>query len=108
MLPHFIIPQAGLVYAVATEDMDALTFGTPRLLRNLMASQSQNLNVSEFDLSKALEVRGGGGRRKGGRCEGGHIHMELDLKHGLQGARRGGQGGARLILCRTSPGARGP
>jgi hypothetical protein len=30
--------QAGLVYAVATEDMDALTFGTPRLIRHLMAS----------------------------------------------------------------------
>ena len=62
LLPPF---KAGLVYAVATEDMDALTFGTPRLLRNLMASQSQNLNVSEFDLSKALEVRGGWGWERG-------------------------------------------
>ena len=33
--------KGGLVYAVATEDMDALTFAAPRLLRNLMAPQSQ-------------------------------------------------------------------
>ena len=50
--------QADLVYAVATEDMDALTFGSPRLLRHLMASKTQNLPVVEFELSKALEVRG--------------------------------------------------
>ena len=60
-LPH---PQAGLVYAVATEDMDALTFGAPRLLRHLMASQSQNLPVAEFDLSRALEVGHFLGRRR--------------------------------------------
>jgi hypothetical protein len=31
--------KAGVVYAAATEDMDCLTFGAPRLIRNLMASQ---------------------------------------------------------------------
>ncbi len=31
------LAQAGLVYGVATEDMDALTFGCPRLIRHLMA-----------------------------------------------------------------------
>ncbi len=35
--------------------MDALTFGTPRLVRHLMAS-TKNEEVSEFELSKALEV----------------------------------------------------
>jgi flap endonuclease-1 len=31
--------KAGLVYGAATEDMDYLTFGCPRLIRHLMASQ---------------------------------------------------------------------
>lgn len=65
-------PQAGLVYAVATEDMDALTFGAPRLLRHLMASQSQNLPVAEFELAKALEVGHfvEGGRKRISGCWG--------------------------------------
>lgn len=45
----------GIVFGVATEDMDALTFGTPRLIRHLMAPQSQNRDVMEFDLEKALQ-----------------------------------------------------
>ncbi len=48
------------MYAVSTEDMDALTFGTPRLLRHLMASSSSQLAVAEFDLNKAIEVMVGG------------------------------------------------
>lgn len=31
--------KAGIVYGAATEDMDCLTFGCPRLIRHLMASQ---------------------------------------------------------------------
>lgn len=31
--------KAGVVYGAATEDMDCLTFGCPRLIRHLMASQ---------------------------------------------------------------------
>ena len=44
----------GLVYAVATEDMDALTFGTPLQARNVMAAQSKQKDsgVQEFDISK--------------------------------------------------------
>jgi hypothetical protein len=38
--------KGGLVYGVATEDMDALTFATPRLLRNLMAPQSQAVRAA--------------------------------------------------------------
>lgn len=59
-IPSLLIPKAGLVYAVATEDMDALTFGTPRLVRHLMGSTKEA--PVEFDLSKALEVSAGGGR----------------------------------------------
>lgn len=45
----------GLVYAVATEDMDALTFGAPRLVRHLMAAPSKEKEVTEFDYNKMLE-----------------------------------------------------
>lgn len=47
--------KKGKVYAVATEDMDALTFGTPRLLRGLHHSESRKLPVREFRLPDALE-----------------------------------------------------
>ena len=45
----------GLVYAVATEDMDALTFGTPRLVRRLMAAPAKSKEVTEFDHATMLE-----------------------------------------------------
>ncbi|GAB4813462.1 hypothetical protein N2152v2_000508 [Parachlorella kessleri] len=47
--------REGLVYGIATEDMDALTFGTPRLVRHLMAPSTQKVAVMEFDHDKALE-----------------------------------------------------
>lgn len=37
--------SAGVVYGAATEDMDCLTFGCPRLIRHLMASQVVRQNV---------------------------------------------------------------
>ena len=40
------------VLGVATEDMDALTFGTPRLIRNLMAPASAKITVTEYDYDK--------------------------------------------------------
>jgi hypothetical protein len=40
------VPQ---VYGISTEDMDSLTFGTPRLIRHLMAPVSQKQNAMEFD-----------------------------------------------------------
>ena len=46
--------KAGLVWAVATEDMDTLTFAAPRLARNLMAPKSQDKPVLEFDYDKVL------------------------------------------------------
>uniref|UniRef100_A0A8C5PVQ4 Flap endonuclease 1 n=1 Tax=Leptobrachium leishanense TaxID=445787 RepID=A0A8C5PVQ4_9ANUR len=47
--------KAGKVYAAATEDMDALTFGTPTLLRHLTASEAKKLPIQEIQLSRALQ-----------------------------------------------------
>ncbi|KAK4339800.1 hypothetical protein RND71_041262 [Anisodus tanguticus] len=43
------------VYAVASEDMDSLTFGAPKFLRHLMDPSSKKIPVMEFDISKVLE-----------------------------------------------------
>ncbi|KAL4387045.1 hypothetical protein GQ457_09G024900 [Hibiscus cannabinus] len=43
------------VYAVASEDMDSLTFGTPKFLRHLMDSSSRKVPIMEFDVAKVLE-----------------------------------------------------
>ncbi|THU63997.1 hypothetical protein C4D60_Mb01t21790 [Musa balbisiana] len=43
------------VYAVASEDMDSLTFGAPRLVRHLMDPSSRKIPVMEFEVSKILE-----------------------------------------------------
>jgi flap endonuclease-1 len=51
--------KADIVYGVATDDMDALTFGTPRLIRHLMApGNNQKLTIDEFNLSVMLENMG--------------------------------------------------
>ncbi|KAK9064279.1 hypothetical protein SSX86_015659 [Deinandra increscens subsp. villosa] len=47
--------KADKVYAVASEDMDSLTFGAPRFLRHLMDPSSRKIPVMEFDISKVLE-----------------------------------------------------
>ncbi|OTF81479.1 flap endonuclease 1-like protein, partial [Euroglyphus maynei] len=44
--------KENLVYAAATEDMDALTFGCPRLIRNL--TSGQNEKVKEYQIGKVL------------------------------------------------------
>lgn len=44
--------KEGLVYAAATEDMDALTFGCPRLVRNF--TSANNEKVKEFVVEKVL------------------------------------------------------
>ncbi|GAU23880.1 hypothetical protein TSUD_35500 [Trifolium subterraneum] len=43
------------VYAVASEDMDSLTFGAPKFLRHLMDPSSKKVPVMEFDIAKILE-----------------------------------------------------
>jgi len=46
--------KSGAVGAVATEDMDALCFGTPVLLRNMNASQAKKLDIDEYRLDGIL------------------------------------------------------
>ncbi|XP_042441446.1 flap endonuclease 1-A-like [Zingiber officinale] len=43
------------VFAVASENMDTLTFGVPRFLHHLMDPSSKKISVMEFDVSKVLE-----------------------------------------------------
>ncbi|KAG9460011.1 hypothetical protein H6P81_004519 [Aristolochia fimbriata] len=47
--------KSGKVYAVASEDMDSLTFGAPRFLRHLMDPSSKKVPVMEFEVAKILE-----------------------------------------------------
>ncbi|KAK9695824.1 XPG I-region [Popillia japonica] len=46
--------KAGKVYATATEDMDALTFGTNILLRHLTYSEARKMPVQEIHLDLVL------------------------------------------------------
>jgi flap endonuclease-1 len=43
------------VYAVASEDMDSLTFGSTRFLRHLMEPTSRKIPVMEFEIAKVLQ-----------------------------------------------------
>jgi flap endonuclease-1 len=47
--------KAGLVFATATEDMDALCCGSPILVRRLTFSEARNQPVLEYHLDKVLE-----------------------------------------------------
>jgi len=49
-----VLAAAGIVFGTGTEDADALTFGTPKLVRHLNASESRKLPIVEIDLEKAL------------------------------------------------------
>ncbi len=49
------LARTGKVYATATEDMDALTFATPKLLRKLTFSSAKDEGILEVDVSKVLE-----------------------------------------------------
>ena len=44
---------AAQVYGTASEDMDSLTFATPRLIRNLMKPVTQSVPINEYDYDKA-------------------------------------------------------
>ncbi|KAG0470611.1 hypothetical protein HPP92_017311 [Vanilla planifolia] len=46
--------KSGEVYAVASEDMDSLTFGATRFLRHLMDNVSGKAPIVEFEISKVL------------------------------------------------------
>jgi len=54
------LARAGKVYAAVSEDMDTLTFGAPRLVRKLFASESSMAKAPpvEISLEKALEGLG--------------------------------------------------
>jgi flap endonuclease-1 len=47
--------KSGHVFATATEDMDALTFGSNILLRHLTFSEARKMPVQEIHLDKVLE-----------------------------------------------------
>jgi len=46
--------KAGLVYAVGSEDMDSLTFGSTILLRHLTFSEARKMPIKEINLAKVL------------------------------------------------------
>ena len=50
-----VLAKAGKVYATGTEDADALTFGTPFLIRHLNAAESRKLPIVEINLDAALQ-----------------------------------------------------
>uniref|UniRef100_A0A0K0F8L7 Flap endonuclease 1 n=1 Tax=Strongyloides venezuelensis TaxID=75913 RepID=A0A0K0F8L7_STRVS len=50
--------KKGKVFATATEDMDALTFGSNILLRHLLAPESKKIPIQEFNLNNALKEMG--------------------------------------------------
>ncbi|KAF2883545.1 hypothetical protein ILUMI_22609 [Ignelater luminosus] len=47
--------KAGKVFATATEDMDALTFGSNILLRHMTVSEARKMPIQEFHLNAVLE-----------------------------------------------------
>lgn len=51
-MPTLPRPSPCQVYGISTEDMDSLTFGTPLLLRNLMAPASQKIDATEINYEK--------------------------------------------------------
>ncbi|XP_078446863.1 5'-3' exonuclease family protein isoform X1 [Wolffia australiana] len=50
-----VLCKSGKVFAVASEDMDSLTFGAPKFLRHLMDPSSKKIPVMEFEVAKVLE-----------------------------------------------------
>ncbi|CAN6469613.1 unnamed protein product [Victoria cruziana] len=54
----------GKVYAVASEDMDSLTFGAPKFLRHLMDPSSRKVPVVEIEITKCCSPLAGFGGAK--------------------------------------------
>uniref|UniRef100_A0A7S2TXG7 Flap endonuclease 1 n=1 Tax=Lotharella oceanica TaxID=641309 RepID=A0A7S2TXG7_9EUKA len=50
--------KEGHVFGTATEDMDALTFGTPKLLRHMTFSEARKAAIVEIELKTVLEQTG--------------------------------------------------
>jgi flap endonuclease-1 len=53
-----VLAKAGVVYATGTEDMDALTFATPYLLKKLTFSAGQQQPIQQVNHAKLLEGLG--------------------------------------------------
>lgn len=51
-----VLARAGKVYAVATEDMDALTFGCPVLLRNFTSKDEPVQEIRLDEILKGLDI----------------------------------------------------
>ena len=49
------LAKQGIVYATGTEDMDALTFQTPVLVRKMTFASAKQATVQTIDYAKALE-----------------------------------------------------
>ena len=47
--------KKGTVWATATEDMDALTFGSPRLLRHMTFAEARKMPIVEIELEEVLK-----------------------------------------------------
>ena len=47
--------KKGVVWATATEDMDALTFGSPRLLRHMTYAEARKMPIVEIELDAVLQ-----------------------------------------------------
>ena len=45
-----------MVYAVLTEDMDILTFGSPRIIRNLTSSKKEPIEIELYDVLNSLQL----------------------------------------------------
>jgi XPG I-region len=68
------LAKAGLVYATGTEDMDALTLGTPILLRRLTFAENRKMPIMEINLQRALtELNLTMDQVCCGRCAGGAV-----------------------------------
>jgi flap endonuclease-1 len=53
-----VLQKTGKVFGVATEDMDALTFGTKVLLRHMTFSEARKMPIKEFYLDRVLDSIG--------------------------------------------------
>ena len=50
-----VLAKAGKVFAAGSDDMDTLTFGTPKLVRRLNVSESRKMPLLEIDLGQVLD-----------------------------------------------------
>jgi flap endonuclease-1 len=50
--------KSGKAFAIATEDMDGLTFGASVMLRHMTFSEAKKMPIKEFHLSKVLDSLG--------------------------------------------------